>query len=217
VSLGDNFSAQPLLVSTDVRDHHGTRLSASPRATDPGGGTADALFSAEAADDPAGALFSAEAADDSAGVVLSAADEGTRASLLSAVAPDAGRSAAGVGAAASDPGAEGEEAAEIQDPRSIDPYRAVVEYPELAPLLALAERTDTGWHFAPMHAGGELVAIQGLRTGMGYLDVIRIYGPDRVVVARAWLVGERAGEFLFNREGHPAEVIPALLSLPEPD
>ncbi|WP_137814929.1 hypothetical protein [Gandjariella thermophila] len=104
----------------------------------------------------------------------------------------------------------------MPDPRSIDPYQAIAEYPELAPLLAIAERTDSGWHFRPVHVRGELVAVQGLRTGLGYLDVIRIYGPDRVVVARALLVGDRAGELVFNQEGHPAEVIPALLSLPEP-
>jgi hypothetical protein len=110
----------------------------------------------------------------------------------------------------------GDDHADVPDPRTIDPYQAVAEYPELASLLAIAERCDTGWRFRHVREGGEVVAIQGVRTGSGYLDVIRIFGPERAVVARAWLVGERAGELLFNREGEPGTVIPELLSLGEP-
>ena len=110
----------------------------------------------------------------------------------------------------------GDDHADVPDPRTIDPYQAVAEYPELSSLLAIAERSDTGWYFRHVHENGELVAIQGVRTGTGYLDVIRIYGQDRAVVARAWLIGERAGELLFNRVGEPGAVIPELLSLPEP-
>jgi hypothetical protein len=110
----------------------------------------------------------------------------------------------------------GDDHADVPDPRTIDPYQAVAEYPELTSLLAIAERSDTGWYFRHVRENGELVAIQGVRNGAGYLDIIRIYGPDRAVVARAWLIGERAGELLFNREGEPGTVIPELLSLGEP-
>jgi hypothetical protein len=172
--------------------------------------TAEAFRRTRLDDRAAGAFLPTAAADGTADARFSvAAADGTADAFLRAGAKSAPDAAP--------PAGEGAAAVEVPDPRSIDPYQAVVEYPELAPLLALAERTDTGWHFGPMYADGELVAIQGLRTGAGYLDVIRVYGPNRVVVARAWLVGERAGEFLFNREGHPAEVIPALLSLPDPE
>lgn len=209
MSPGDNLPAPPLVASAAVRDCDGIRLSASPRTTEPGARTANVLLPA-AADSTAEAFRRTRLDDRAAGAFLpTAAADGTADAFLRAGAKSAPDAAP--------PAGEGAAAVEVPDPRSIDPYQAVVEYPELAPLLALAERTDTGWHFGPMYADGELVAIQGLRTGAGYLDVIRVYGPNRVVVARAWLVGERAGEFLFNREGHPAEVIPALLSLPDPE
>jgi hypothetical protein len=99
----------------------------------------------------------------------------------------------------------------------VDPYAAVAEYPVLEPLLALCERTDTGWRFRHRRdAAGEIAAIQGVRVVAGsHLDVVRIYSHDRVVVARAWLVGERAGEFLLNAVGPPEKVIPLLVSLPD--
>jgi hypothetical protein len=101
--------------------------------------------------------------------------------------------------------------------RPLDPYAAVAEYPVLEPLLALCERADTGWRFRHRRdPTGEVTAIQGIRVVAGsHMDVVRIYSHDRVVVARAWLVGERAGEFLLNVEGRPEKLIPLLVSLPE--
>ncbi|GDY34012.1 hypothetical protein [Gandjariella thermophila] len=99
----------------------------------------------------------------------------------------------------------------------IDPYAAVAEYPVLEPLLALCERADSGWVFRHKRGrSGEVTAIQGVRIVEGsHLDVVRIISHERVVVARAWLVGERAGEFMLNIEGRPEKVIPILVSLPD--
>jgi hypothetical protein len=99
----------------------------------------------------------------------------------------------------------------------LDPYAAVEEYPVLEPLLALCERADTGWNFRhKRNAAGEVTAIQGIRIVEGsHMDVLRIISHNRVVVARAWLVGEEAGEFLLNIEGRPEKVIPILVSLPD--
>lgn len=47
------------------------------------------------------------------------------------------------------------------------------------------------------------------------MDVVRIVSHNRVVVARAYLVGEEAGEFMLNVEGRPEKVIPILVSLPD--
>jgi hypothetical protein len=105
----------------------------------------------------------------------------------------------------------------VPDVGSIDPYQAVIEYPELAPLLALCERADTGWAFTHERRGGEVVAIQGVRHTPGYLDIIRIYSYRRAVVARAPLTGPDAGRLAFHRAGPPADVIPVLLALPEPE
>jgi hypothetical protein len=101
----------------------------------------------------------------------------------------------------------------------IDPYTAVREYPELESLLALCERADTGWVFKTGRdtTTGEIDAVQGMRKGPTYLDVIRITSETRAIVARSWLVGPRAGDFILKKEGHPADVIPLLLSLPEPE
>jgi hypothetical protein len=103
------------------------------------------------------------------------------------------------------------------DGRPLDPYAAVAEYPVLEPLLALCERSDTGWVFRHKRdASGEITAIQGIRIVAGsHLDVLRLISHDRVVVARAWLVGERAGEFALNVEGRPERLIPLLVSLPD--
>jgi hypothetical protein len=99
----------------------------------------------------------------------------------------------------------------------LDPYAAVEEYPVLEPLLALCERADTGWLFRHKRdASGEVTAIQGIRIVEGsHMDVVRIFSHDRVVVARARLVGDRAGEFVLNTEGPPEQVIPLLVSLPD--
>ncbi|GDY33182.1 hypothetical protein GTS_48150 [Gandjariella thermophila] len=99
----------------------------------------------------------------------------------------------------------------------VDPYAAVEEYPVLEPLLALCERADTGWRFRHKRdAAGEVTAIQGIRIVDGsHIDVVRIIAHDRVVVARARLVGERAGDFVLNVEGRPEKVIPLLVSLPD--
>jgi hypothetical protein len=93
----------------------------------------------------------------------------------------------------------------------------VEEYPVLEPLLALCERADTGWNFRhKRNAAGEVTAIQGIRIVEGsHMDVLRIISHNRVVVARVWLVGEEAGEFLLNIEGRPEKVIPILVSLPD--
>ncbi|GDY34006.1 hypothetical protein [Gandjariella thermophila] len=100
---------------------------------------------------------------------------------------------------------------------ALDPYSAVVEYPVLEPLLALCERADSGWVFRHKRGrSGEVTAIQGVRIVEGsHMDVVRIVSHERVVVARAWLVGERAGEFMLNVEGRPEKVIPILISLPD--
>jgi hypothetical protein len=99
----------------------------------------------------------------------------------------------------------------------IDPYAAVEEYPVLEPLLALCERAETGWRFRhKRNTAGEITAIQGVRiVEDSHMDVVRIVSHDRVVVARAWLVGERAGEFVLNVAGRPENVIPLLVSLPD--
>jgi hypothetical protein len=99
----------------------------------------------------------------------------------------------------------------------IDPYTAVAEYPVLEPLLALCERVETGWRFQHKRdAAGEITAIQGIRIVEGsHMDVLRIFSHERVVAARAWLVGERAGDFMLNLEGRPEKVIRVLVSLPD--
>lgn len=101
----------------------------------------------------------------------------------------------------------------------IDPYRAVAEYPELAPLLAMCERADSGWHFRVARTRlGEVEAIQGMRfRSPVYLDVVRIVSHRRAVVARAWLSGPHAGDFILRRQGPPGPTIALLLSLPEPE
>jgi hypothetical protein len=101
----------------------------------------------------------------------------------------------------------------------IDPYRAVAEYPELAPLLAMCERADSGWHFRIARTrAGDIEAIQRMRFRCPvYMDVLRITSHTRAVVARAWLSGPRAGEFILRRQGPPGPAIAALLSLPEPE
>ncbi|GDY32057.1 hypothetical protein [Gandjariella thermophila] len=99
----------------------------------------------------------------------------------------------------------------------LDPYTAVAEYPVLEPLLALCERADTGWMFRHKRdSAGQVTAIQGVRIVDGsHMDVVRIIAHDRVVVARARLVGEQAGSFVLNVEGRPEKVIPLLVSLPD--
>jgi hypothetical protein len=95
----------------------------------------------------------------------------------------------------------------------------VREYPVLEPLLAMCERVDTGWRFAhKRNHRGEVVAVQGVRILPGrYLEVVRILSHTSVVVARAWLTGPRAGDFILKRQGAPGVMIPLLLSLPEPE
>jgi hypothetical protein len=101
----------------------------------------------------------------------------------------------------------------------LDPYRAVDEYPELAPLLAMCERVESGWRFRIARAAtGEIEAIQGMRFRPPvYMDVVRILSHTRAVVARAWLSGPRAGDFILHKQGPPGPVIALLLSLPEPE
>lgn len=109
--------------------------------------------------------------------------------------------------------------AEPPDGWPLDPYAAVREYPVLEPLLAMCERVDTGWRFAhKRNHRGEVVAVQGVRILPGrYLEVVRILSHTSVVVARAWLTGPRAGDFILKRQGTPGVMIPLLLSLPEPE
>jgi hypothetical protein len=94
----------------------------------------------------------------------------------------------------------------------------VEEYPELAPLLAMCERVESGWRFRVARtAAGEIEAIQGMRFRPVYMDVVRIVSHTRAVVARAWLCGPRAGDFILHKQGPPGPVISFLLSLPEPE
>jgi hypothetical protein len=98
----------------------------------------------------------------------------------------------------------------------LDPDRAVELSPELAPLRDLC--AAGGWLFSVARRNGEISAIYGARIcPPRYMDIVRVFGPDRVVVARAWLSGPRAGDFILNREGPPGEVLPLLLALPEPE
>lgn len=108
----------------------------------------------------------------------------------------------------------------MESEHPINPYDAVREYPELQPLLAIGERADTGWIFAHKRNGlGELVAVQGVRVrpARGYMDIVRVVSHRLVVVARASLVGPNAGHFIAHHAGHPADVLPLLLTLPEPE
>jgi len=66
---------------------------------------------------------------------------------------------------------------------------------------------------------GEVVALVGVRMHHGVVDVIQIYGEDdadAVRIPTAELNGETPGTVLWSTSGPPAEVIDAMLDLPDP-
>ena len=98
----------------------------------------------------------------------------------------------------------------------LDAEHVVEMWPELAPLRDLA--AAGGWMWSASRRLGEISAIHGARIRPPlYMDVVRIFGPHRVVVARAWLSGPHAGGFILNRVGALPDVLPLLLALPEPE